>query len=315
MAKATKSAPSLRGGSLRAVVLWSASALIPALSSGCTATSGTYRLGAVRPTPASAALLTDEKPQIERGQARPVIDAIGWTIGIPSRVLLFDWRVERHAISHGTEKEIETYLAANDLHDVKVRLNQWDPIDEWDRLGKNERVGVGWRYTFGLVSWAGYTVFPGRIWGGDRYDPYTNTISLYSDHPAVALHEGGHAKDFAQRSYPGTYAAAYVLPIVPLYHESVATDDALEYLRQYGTLQEEQEAYRILYPAYGSYAGEAASSVLPGPDIVFGLGGIAAGHVVGSTRAAQIADERDAQGIPVEGNEIRLVDHEEFITP
>ena len=40
-----------------------------------------------------------------------------------------------------------------------------------------------------------YTIFPGRVFGGDRYNPFTNTINLYSDHPSIALHEAAHAKD------------------------------------------------------------------------------------------------------------------------
>ncbi len=84
--------------------------------------------------------------------------------------------------------------------------------------------------------------------GGDHYNPFTNTISLYSDIPAVAIHEGGHAKDFAQRTYKGTYAAAYVLlPGVPLYHEAKATSDALAYIREHETFEQEREAYRTLY--------------------------------------------------------------------
>ena len=54
-----------------------------------------------------------------------------------------------------------------------------------------------------------YTAFPERIFaafpfigGGDHYNPYTNTINIYSDHRAIVLHEGGHAKDFARRRCP-----------------------------------------------------------------------------------------------------------------
>lgn len=300
----------------RFLLFFSAATTLAALAGCSPVASSTYRPGALRPTPASPGLL-DDGPQVERGQARPVIDAIGWTTGIPDRVLLLDWRVDRHGVGEETEEAIVQYLAVNDLPDVKVRLNQYDPAGEWRRLTKNTRVGAGWRYTFGTVSWLGYTIFPGRIWGGDNFNPYTNTINVYSDHPAIALHEGGHAKDFAQARYPGTYAAAYVLPVVPLYHEAMATNDVFAYERAYGSLAEEQEAYRILHPAYGSYAGSAAAFAVPGPDVVFRLGGIVGGHLTGSTRAYEIVAERKALGIPEAGrsielaDEVNLVDHEE----
>lgn len=304
-------------GSGRFFLLFGVATALATLLSGCSSVaSSTYRPGVLRPTPASPGLL-DDGPQVERGQARPVIDAIGWTIGIPDRVLLLDWRVDRHTVDEETETAIVEYLAVNDLPDVKVRINQYDPGGEWDRLTKNSRVGAGWRYTFGTVSWLGYTVFPGRIWGGDNFNPYTNTINVYSDHPAIALHEGGHAKDFAQARYPGTYAAAYVLPVVPLYHEAMATNDVLAYERSFGSLAEEQDAYRILHPAYGSYAGSAVAFAVPGPDALFRVGGIVGGHLTGSSRAYEIVAERKALGIPEAGHpieivdEVELVDHEE----
>ena len=84
-------------------------------------------------------------------------------------------------------------------------------------------VGAGWRYTFGTISWLGDTIFPGRLLGGDHYNPYTNTVNIFSDAPAIGLHESGHAKDWARRKYKGTYAAIYGLPVVPLWHEAVAS--------------------------------------------------------------------------------------------
>src|SRR4051812_42059234 len=68
--------------------------------------------------------------QIERGEPRPVLDAVGWTLGIPGKVILWDRRVDRHQVSPETEQAIADYLAANDLTSVKVRLNQYAPGDE-----------------------------------------------------------------------------------------------------------------------------------------------------------------------------------------
>ena len=115
--------------------------------------------------------------------------------------MLFDRRVENHRIDQQTENEIAAYLNDNELTSVKVRLNQYRPADDWKRLVANKSVGAGWRYTIGGLSVLGETIFPGRMFGSDHFNPYTNTIHLYSNIPAIAIHEAGHSKDFARRKW------------------------------------------------------------------------------------------------------------------
>jgi hypothetical protein len=253
-----------------------------------------YRAGFASDYRESIELLAANDPQIERGERYPLIDGVGWVIGIPEKILLWDRRVSNHQISPETEAAIADYLATNELLAVKVRLNQYHPLDEWRRLVANKRVGWGWRYTLGTLSCLGYTVFPGRIFGGDNYNPFTNTVSIYSDAPPIALHEGAHAKDFSRRRLPGTYAAAYLLPVAPLWHEAVATSDALSYLEEFGDAEEQRDAYRLLYPAYGTYVGAAGSDVLPatpaGGLIIYGAA-VIGGHAMGRIKAARIPDD------------------------
>lgn len=252
-----------------------------------------YHYGAAGQYHTSDELAASSEPQITRGSSRPVIDGVGWVVGIPGKLILWDQRVDNHCISPETEESLARYLAANELETVNVRLNEYAPLEEWQRLVANKAVGWGWRYTLGTLAWVEYTVLPGRIFGGDHYDPYTNTISLYSDVPSLALHEGGHAKDFARREYQGTYAAVYHLPGVPLWHEAVATNDALGYLRAAGTLAEEQEAYRILYPAYGTYVGGTASHFLGAPaDLAVFAAAVIPAHVAGRFKAHQLEEQR-----------------------
>jgi hypothetical protein len=232
--------------------------------------------------------LRDGSPQIQRGEPRKVIDAIGWVVGIPSKIILWNRRVENHNISSQTEEELAEYLAVNGLDTVRVRLNQYRPGEDWRRLVHNNSVGAGWRYTFGTISVLGETIFPGRVFGGDHYNPFTNTIHLYSDVPAIALHEGGHAKDFARRKWKGTYAAVYILPLVPLYHESIASRDVIAYLETMGSTQQKADASRMLYPAYGTYVGSAAGEFFPGLSTPLYVGGVIGGHVWGRINANRI---------------------------
>lgn len=234
--------------------------------------------------------LTRREP-VERGEPHKVLDAAGWVFGIPSKIILWDRRVENHRVSATTEGVIADYLADNELDHVKVRINQYAALEDWRRLRSNRTVGWPLRYTLGTLSVAAEAVFPGRLLGGDHYNPWTATIHLYSDVPAIAIHEGGHAKDFARRGWPGLYAVAFGLPISQLYPEALATGDALAYAERRGDAELVAEGRRILYPAYGTYLGGAAGQVV---GLSVGLpiyaGAVVAGHVAGRAPAWQEAE-------------------------
>ena len=267
--------------------VWAARGLLSALALGwlvgCSATP--YQYGRNFHTQDDAALQPGEK-QIERGRSMPVLDALGWVVGVPSKVIMLDHRVNNHDISPETEAKIQEYLAANRLGKVKVRLNEYDPRGEWERLVHNESVGWPIRYTFGTLNVVGYTLLPGRLLGGDRYNPYTNSISLYSDVPALALYEGGLAKDYAQRQYKGLYAVAYGVPGVGLLcQDAHASADAMGYIRENGSPPEIKEGYRAVCPAYAVNATEPFDALTGMPLI---LPAVLAGHMVGQVKAASV---------------------------
>lgn len=282
--------------------------LLPA--SGCV-TPG-YQDASLSTSGVEHASFTDES-QIERGRPHTLIDGVGWVVGIPSKIMLWNADVDSHFVSPHTELAIHDYLARNRLDDVKVRLNQYDPAGEWRRLKENKAVAPGWRYTLGAVATLGYTILPGRILGGDNYNPFTNTISLYSDHPAIALHEGGHAKDFARRKYRGTYAAAYLVPGLALVHETRATNDALSYVHAHGEAAEMRDAYRVLYPAFGSHVAGQINHFVPPPfDLAVTAACVIPGHIAGRHQAAGVDDEdfarRDA-AIELNSSPIQQAEH------
>lgn len=143
-----------------------------------------------------------------------------------------------------------------------------------------------------MVAWLQYTAFPGRFFGGDHYNPYANSINLYSDIPAIAVHEGGHTKDFSGRKWKGTYAFAYQIPFVNLYHEARASNDALGYLREHENYVLQREGYRIMHPAYGTYIGSNISQWVS-VDIGYAVYGAAVigGHITGRVRGATLPRE------------------------
>ena len=158
---------------------------------------------------------------------------------------------------------------------------------------KNRYVAWPYRLLLGFpITLVFDVLLPGRLFPwGDYYNPYTNTVHLYSDHPAVALHEAGHVHDFASRRHKGTYAAVRLIPFVDLYQEYKATKEAIGYLKETENLPTELAAYKILYPAYGSYAG----SYLFPP--IGTLGGVLLGHAAGRSAAA-MANRRSLREEP-----------------
>ena len=235
-------------------------------------------------------LIADHEPQFERGKPRYIIDGFGWVFGIPSKIMFWNRKFENHHISPETELVMEEYLVTNGLSDIKVRLNQYRPLDDLRRLTRNTSIAWPWRYTFGAVSTLTEAVVPGRLFGGDHYNPYTATIHLYSDLPSIAIHEAAHAKDFSNRRYPGNYAALYALPFVPLWHERIATNDALSYVETKKDARLRREAYHILYPAYGTYVGNAAGYGIPRYTYPVYFGGVLAGHASGRWHASREFD-------------------------
>ena len=240
--------------------------------------SPTYQKGLGKHGQNSSKLLATQKQQVERGKPNKLLDASDWYTpnSLLSKLFLWNKKVDSHQIGSQTEEQLITYLKENDLRDVKLLINRYDPKNQWKRLVRNDKVSPLYRYTFGLVANIGYTILPGRLFGGDHYNPYTNTINLYSDIPAIALHEGAHAKDTNSRKYPGTHAAIYALgsPYTPLYYEHKATEDALSYLHDKEDKEGLKKAYKILHPAYGTYVSP--------------YGGVIIGHITGAIKAKKV---------------------------
>ncbi len=295
--------------------------LVALLCVGCATTP--YRFASHGETDLTLRLREGEA-QISRGVPNAWIDGFGhYFFSLPSKLLLLNWRVANHDIGPGVEQSLEEYLRANGLCNTKVRLNQYAPGGEWQRLFRNREMPGAWRYTLGVLSVSFYTIFPERllagfpiIGGGDHYNPYTNTVSIYSGSRPIVLHEGGHARDFANqanRHWKGFYAGLRAVPLVglpfALWQEAVASNDALSWELATGDSRESKAAYRTLYPAYGTYLGGTAQTVagfFTEGWILYAIqyGVVVVGHIAGQTRALFVREREDGlepwlRGAPV----------------
>ena len=235
---------------------------LPAVSANPAPASPAPSAQPASPQPPSAPAQADS--QFECGEPHKVIDSIGWVFGIPRKIILWDRRAMNHDVSPDTERSLNEYLNDNAMTITKVRINEYDPGGEWRRLVANKKVGAGWRYTFGAVGTVGYTLFPGRLFGADGYNPDTDSIYIYSDIPSVVREQAAYAKLVKQRSYPGTYVAITSLPFVRLWPEKQSKDDVLDYTIAHGTPQEQREAIHAMYPEYGAEVADELTQFVPG---------------------------------------------------
>jgi hypothetical protein len=249
--------------------------------SGCASTA--YRYGRFHPKEPGE---SDRQPiVVERGKPHKTLDRLAWVAGIPSRVFTLNSKTNNHDVSEETIAQLTTYLEENDLSDVYVAVNDYNPKLQWRRLRENWRVSPFWRYTVGTGSWLGYTLLPNRVVGGDEYNPFTNTLIVSSDVPALVLAEAAYAKDIRSRRHPGLYAAVNDLPVVSLWRHSLATSDVLGYARAHGDWETERQAYQVLYPQIGSTTFGPASHFVPVAGPFLSATGALVGHATGRTVA------------------------------
>ena len=224
---------------------------------------------------------------IEYGKANVVVDSVGWVVGIPRKIMIWDRRIDNHQVSSKTTSTVSTYLSDRRLHDVKLRVNQYDPVGEWKRLIQNKRMSPGWKYTAGVLRTAEYTILPGRIFGRDEYNPFTNTVSIYSDAPVMGLAPSAYAFDVHRRDSPGTYATFQSLPLIAMYHETIATKDVIDYTLAKGNFHS-AEVRHILYARYGTEAGGEVGRFIPGSGTVFEVAGAIGGHSVAGLQSDKV---------------------------
>lgn len=251
------------------------------LFAGCQSTP--YRYGNFHPAggPGPAVVVV-------RGQPHPHLDGARDIVRSPRKLIPEQWRPLEQTTDEAEEQLLE-YLEHNELTDLHVEIGHYDPAEQWRRLHGNHRIGPAWRYTVGVVSLLPYSLFPNRVFGTTRYNPFTNTLSLNSPSVPKALYEAAWAKQVRSQPVPGTYVVGSMLPGVGLLCKAQTGEDVLGYLRSREQWDLEREAYPHVYGELGAEGMGLVgylTPMLPGPTASF------AGRAVGGLAGKLIADTK-----------------------
>ena len=230
---------------------------------------------------------TQKDVVIERGWKIFPIDLIAAILSLPDRLLLWNWKFKNRNVSDATLNELRNYMETYELYDVKVRVNKAAFIDEYRRLCTNKKMHWFVRFFPGFFVTTISLIFE-RLTAGDYYNPFNDTLHLFSDLTPVALHEAGHARDFDRHDSRGFYALMRAVPGMDLIQEDEATTSAINYLKIKRNQHQEIESYKILYPAFSTYIGGYFNYILP---INLGsLGAVLFGHWIGRKKAKETKD-------------------------
>jgi len=190
------------------------------------------------------------------------------------------------------------YLDDNGLMGVNVDVREYNPREQWSRLKSNTRIAPFWKYTGGTLYHVGYCILPGRAFGMDSYNGFTDTLSINSTSPASSILHAGYVKKLYDQRYPGTYIAANWLPIVPLFRDSSVSSDVLTYARIEGNWPLEKDLLPQTYAQLGGDTVSQATSLIPGVAVLpfyFRPALRIAGSAVGVATGNLVAKQREKQ--------------------
>lgn len=268
---------------------------------GCA--SDSYRYGQFRPISAAAPPLV-----VDRGEPHPHLDRMRDVVQFPRKLFRFG-RPDSRPTTDEVEQTVVTYLEKNDLTDVAVEVGEYEPSRQWQRLRENQRVGPLWKYSVGSLTIVGYSLLPGRVFGIDCYNPFTDTLCINSRNPPKALFEAARAKALRSEQFVGSSVVLSSLPVIRSVADIRQSSDVLSYLRAEEQWELETAAYPELYAGIGKEAIGLAGWFIPfdlGPGLGFGgrLLGNATGRVVANQRNQEIqvilAERRLAQDALIE---------------
>ena len=219
---------------------------------------------------------------MEYGLDDPLSRMVSFVGSMPIRVILASAKVAGYPHEE-TQKDIAAAISQLGLENTTVRLGYSRVLHDTYRLFTDDNVknislvgrlllGVPTTLVAGLL---------GKFTRTDYYNPFTKTVTLYSDVPAIVRHELGHAKDFQSGNYPSLYALARGILPITWYQELKASWIAHRSLNA----EQKGQTGRYLMPAFATYLFPAAQYVAGIAFLPFMVGAHVAGNVYRGIRA------------------------------
>lgn len=174
---------------------------------------------------------------------------------LPTKALFLSTKIGSYP-KQETQNYVKEYLRNSKLEDTTVRIGHSRILKDVLRLfsdKKLKKTSLLGRILLGIPT----TLYGGliaKLTRADHYNPFTKTAVIYSDVPAIAMHELGHAKDYQEKNSPTLYSLARVFAPVMLYQEYVASRKAYKNLKE----NEKWQSYRYLMPAFSTYIAPVA---------------------------------------------------------
>ncbi len=233
---------------------------------------------------------------VKHGTPHPRVQRLTRIVDWPRRTFRKDSPDPRE-VSADTIERLVRYLEQNNLTDVTVYVNHYDPQEMWYRLVHNDRVGAGWRYTAGRASLFGYRLLPPAAFARTEYDPYTNSLYLNSNTLVQAVSAAALAKELHESNRPGTTYAVNRAPGFAFLHARRNFREVVEYAKTEDQWDLEQQAYRELCPRLGAESVQIGSYFITvwWGGLALNAAGTAGGYAIGRGLEAQRLAEREAQ--------------------
>ncbi len=185
----------------------------------------------------------------------PISRSLSFIGNLPTKLLFLSTKIGSYP-KEETQDYVQKYLEDSGLENTTVRIGHSRIFKDLYRLFKDDRLkktSLLGRILLGIPT----TLLGGlqsKLTRSDHYNPFTKTATVYSNVPAIGLHELGHAKDFEEKNSPTLYALARSFFPVALYQEYKASRKAYKSLKE----KDKGQSYRYLIPAFASYVSPVA---------------------------------------------------------
>lgn len=201
---------------------------------------------------------------------RPVSGLLGRVLGSPITALTMmttaPFRPGPSEDSEGIKDVLKALKNDKLLKDHVVNLNDVHPIENLGRVWTNPRTSLGTKLLGTLLSPLGDA--SAALSRSDHYNPWADSSTIFTNHPAILAHELGHAKDFRKEDDPGLYAFGRMAPLINFayipYQEYAASENAMKDLANIKTISKDtlEESGSLLSAGFGSYLGGLTEEAL-----------------------------------------------------